>query len=95
MSDWFFSPERKSAEWINRDFLRWFAGVASRRVPSSCFSITSIRTRPYLLPPGARHRFGVNPEIKKDYVEVLMDWSSLDKQRLPRRYSSLAQRCLR
>ena len=46
---------------------------------------------PYLLPPGARHRFGVNPETKEDFLDVLMDWGLLDKQRLPRRYWSLAR----
>jgi arylsulfatase A-like enzyme len=90
VSDWFFSAERKSAERINRDFLQWFA---QRREPGRPFFVflNYLDTHtPYLLPPGARHRFGVNPKKKKEYVEVLMDWSSLDKQRQPERYSRLA-----
>ena len=46
---------------------------------------------PYLLPRAALHRFGVNPERKRDFVKVLMDWSTLEKQRLPRRYANLAR----
>jgi arylsulfatase A-like enzyme len=91
VSDLFFAAERKSAEWINRDFLHWFT---QRREPARPFFVflNYLDTHtPYLLPPGARHRFGVNPKSKKDYVELLMDWSSLDKQRLPKRYSSLAR----
>jgi arylsulfatase A-like enzyme len=91
VSDLFFAAERKSAEWINRDFLRWFT---QRREPARPFFVflNYLDTHtPYMLPPGARHRFGVNPKSKKDYVEVLMDWSSLDKQSLPKRYSSLAR----
>ena len=91
VSDWFFPIERKSAEWINRDFLHWFA---RRREPGRPFFVflNYLDTHtPYLLPPGARHRFGVNPISKTDYMEVLMDWSSLDKQRLSKGYLSLAR----
>jgi arylsulfatase A-like enzyme len=91
VSDLFFSTERKSAEWINRDFLYWFT---HRRDPGRPFFVflNYLDTHtPYLLPPGARHRFGVNPKSKKDYVDILMDWGTLDKQRLPERYLSLAR----
>ncbi len=90
VSDLFFSPERKSAERINRDFLRWFD---LRREPGRPFFVflNYLDTHtPYLLPQGAHHQFGVNPVAKRDYVEVLMEWNSIDKQRLPERYSNLA-----
>jgi arylsulfatase A-like enzyme len=86
----FFAPERKNAATINRDFLHW---LAQRREPGRPFFVflNYLDTHtPYLLPPGARNRFGVKPESKKEYVEVLMDWSTLDKRRLPQRYASLA-----
>ena len=90
VSDWFFAPERKTAERINRDFLHWLAPRRESARPFFVFLNYLDTHTPYLLPPGARHRFGVNPVTKKDYVEVLMEWSSLNKQRLPQRYSSLA-----
>ena len=83
VSDLFFSTERKSAEWINRDFLHWFTHSRDPGRPFFVFLNYLDTHTPYLLPPGALHRFGVNPKSKKDYVDVLMDWSMLDKQRLP------------
>ena len=72
-------------------FLHWFA---QRREPGRPFFVflNYLDTHtPYMLPPGARHRFGVNPETKDDFLDVLMDWALLDKQKLPQRYSSLAR----
>ena len=91
VSRWFFPLERKNAETINRDLLHWFD---RRREPGRPFFVflNYLDTHtPYLLPPGARHRFGVNPKTKKDYAEILMDWGFLDKQRLPRSYSTVAR----
>jgi len=91
VADWFFSDERKSAEWINRDFLHWLTPRREPGRPVFVFLNYLDTHTPYLLPRGARHRFGVNPKTKKDYMEVLMDWSLLNKQRLPQRYWSLAR----
>ena len=91
VSNWFFPVERKSAETINRDFLHWFDQRSRSERPFFVFLNYLDTHTPYLLPPGARHRFGVNPRIKKDYAEILMDWGFLDKQRLPRRYSTVAR----
>ena len=91
MGDWFFSAERKSAEWINRDFLDWFARRREPGRPVFVFLNYLDTHTPYVLPPGARHRFGVNPETKEEFRNVLMDWGVLDKQRLPQRYWSLAR----
>jgi arylsulfatase A-like enzyme len=91
VGDWFFSDERKSAQWINRDFLHWFAQRQAPGRPFFVFLNYLDTHTPYLLPPGARHRFGVNPATKKNYVEALMDWRSVDKHSLPRRYSILAR----
>jgi arylsulfatase A-like enzyme len=90
VSDWFFAPERKTAERINRDSLHWLVPRRESARPFFVFLNYLDTHTPYLLPPGARHRFGVNPVTKKDYVEVLMEWSSLNKKGLPQRYSSLA-----
>jgi arylsulfatase A-like enzyme len=90
VSDWFFSDERKSAERVNRDFLEW---LARRREPGRPFFafLNYLDTHtPYLLPPGARHRFGADPKTKARFRDVLRDWSLLDKLKLPRRYWSLA-----
>ena len=89
--DWFFSAGRKSAEQINRDFLDWFARRREPGRPFFVFLNYFDAHTPYVLPPGARHRFGVNPETKDDFRDVLMDWGVVDKLRLPRRYWSLAR----
>ena len=91
VSDLFFSPERKSAERINRNFLDWLDQRPEPARPFFVFLNYLDSHTPYLLPPGARHRFGANPETRKDFTEILMDWSTLDKQRLPQRYASLAR----
>ncbi len=91
VGDWFFSPERKSAEQINRDFLDWFAERPQPGRPVFVFLNYLDAHTPYVLTPGARHRFGVNPETKAEFRDVLMDWDLLHKQKLPPRYSSLAR----
>ncbi len=91
MSDWFFSAERKSAARVNREFLDW---LARRRQPSRPFfaflNYLDCHT-PYLLPPGARYRFGPEPATQGDALDVLMRWSFLDKLRLPQRYWKVAR----
>ena len=91
VGDWFFADERKSAEWINRDFLDWLARRREPGRPVFAFLNYLDTHTPYLLPPGARHRFGVDPRTKENLLEVLRDWSLLDKRRLPRRYQGLAR----
>jgi arylsulfatase A-like enzyme len=91
VGDWFFADERKSAEWINRDVLNWFA---RRREPGRPFFVflNYLDTHtPYLLPPGARRRFGAGPKSKEKYQEILTDWGLLDKWKLPERYRVLAR----
>jgi hypothetical protein len=66
VGDWFFSGERKRAEQINRDFLDWFARRREPGRPVFVFLNYLDTHTPYVLPPGARHRFGVNPESKAD-----------------------------
>jgi arylsulfatase A-like enzyme len=91
VSQWFFPVERKSAETINRDFIHWFDHRSQADRPFFVFLNYLDTHTPYLLPPGARHRFGVNPMIKKEYADVMMDWGFLDKQKLPRHFSTVAR----
>src|SRR5262249_1039207 len=91
VADWFFSDERKSAEWINRDFLDWLARRREPGRPVFAFLNYLDTHTPYLLPPGARHRFGADPKTRKNFLDVMRDWSLLDKRKLPRRYQSLAR----
>jgi arylsulfatase A-like enzyme len=90
VSDWFFPEERKNAQRINRDVLAWFGKRQEPERPFFVFLNYLDTHTPYLLPPGARHRFGTNPEAKRDYVDILMNWKSLYKHRLPHRYAILA-----
>jgi arylsulfatase A-like enzyme len=87
---WFFADERKSAAWINRDFLDWFDHRPEPGRPSYVFLNYLDTHTPYVIPPGARHRFGANPRLERRFEQVLDDWSLLNKQRLPRRYWKLA-----
>ncbi|HZW29194.1 MAG TPA: sulfatase, partial [Isosphaeraceae bacterium] len=89
VGDWFFRDERKSAERINRDFLDWLDRREAGRPAFMFLNYLDAHT-PYLLPPGARRRFGVAPESRGRFHRTLMDWSLLDKQRLPRSYRKLA-----
>ncbi len=90
VADWFFGDERKSAERINGDFLAWLDRRSEPGRPFFVFLNDLDTHTPYLLPPGARHRFGANPKLEGRFRDLLTDWSLLDKQRLPRRYWKLA-----
>ncbi len=90
LNHWFFT-ERKSAEQINHSFLDWFARRREPGRPVFAFLNYLDTHTPYLLPPGARNRFGVNPKSKEVLHDVLMEWDRLDHRRLPRRYRSLAR----
>src|SRR5262249_37650372 len=46
---------------------------------------------PYLLPPGARHRFGFKPQTLGDSLIIGERWPFVDKLRLPPRYWALAR----
>jgi arylsulfatase A-like enzyme len=89
--DWFFSVERRTAEEINRDFLYWLDRRREPTRPLFVFLNYLDTHTPYLLPPGARHNFGVDPNTNQAFRDVLTDWSLLEKQRLPQRYRRLAR----
>jgi arylsulfatase A-like enzyme len=90
LNDWFFA-ERKSAEQINHGFLDWLDRRREPGRPVFAFLNYLDAHAPYLLPPGARHRFGANPNTRDDFREVLRAWSHLDKRKMPHRYLSLAR----
>ncbi len=91
VSDLFFTPERKTAARINHDFLHWFDQRPEPDRPFFVFLNYLDTHTPYLLPPEARPRFGMNPRSRQDYVDVMMEWGSLNKQKLPQRYKVLAR----
>jgi arylsulfatase A-like enzyme len=89
--DWFFSVERRNAEDINRAFLTWLARRPEPERPIFVFLNYLDTHTPYLLPQGAPHRFGVDPNGNEAFQKVLNDWSVLEKQKLPQRYWRLAR----
>jgi arylsulfatase A-like enzyme len=91
VNKWIYAPDRKTASEVNRDFLHWFAGRREQGRPFFAFLNYLDTHTPYLVPPGARHRFGVDPETKENFRRVLMGWSLIDKQSLPQRYLNLGR----
>jgi arylsulfatase A-like enzyme len=87
---WFFAGERITAAMINRQFLDW---LATRREPERPFFafLNYLDTHtPYILPPGAVHRFGLEPQTLEESLIVFERWPTIDKLRLPPRYLALA-----
>ncbi len=80
------------AESINRNFLDW---LSQRREPARPFfaflNYVDAHSH-YLLPPGARYRFGMYPKTEAD-SQLLIKWGYLDKLKLPPAYITLARDC--
>ena len=88
----FFPREqRKDAGAIHRAFVDWLSQRPEPARPFFVFLNYMDAHSPYVLPPGAAHRFGLRPE-SRDEFQVLNDhWDSIDKRRLPLRYRALAR----
>jgi arylsulfatase A-like enzyme len=82
------TERRKAASSINQEFLGW---LSQRRQPSRPFfaflNYFDAHT-PYLLPAGARYRFGLKPQIESDTLRP-----TLDRLTQPENYETFAQDC--
>ena len=91
----FFPREhRKDAGAINREFVGWLSQRPEPARPFFAFLNYLDAHSPYVLPPGAAHRFGLEPESQDDFQVLNDHWDSIDKLRLPPRYRALAARFL-
>ena len=88
----FFPREqRKDAGAINRAFVGWLSQRPEPARPFFAFLNYLDAHSPYVLPPGAAHRFGLKPESRDDFQVLNDHWDSIDKLRLPPRYRAFAR----
>ena len=88
---WFVINQRKDAASINGAFLNWLAGRREPRRPFFAFLNLLDAHAPYLLPPGAPHRFAKDVATPDEYRAVYELWQDIDKSRLPRPWITLAR----
>jgi arylsulfatase A-like enzyme len=88
---WFVINQRKDAASINRAFLNWLADRREPHRPFFAFLNLLDAHAPYLLPPGAPHRFATDSPTPEEYRAVYELWQDLDKSRLPRSTITLAR----
>ncbi len=88
----FFPREqRKDVGAINRAFVGWLSQRPEPARPFFVFLNYLDAHSPYVLPPGAAHRFGLKPESRDDFQVLNDHWDSIDKLRLAPRYRALAR----
>jgi arylsulfatase A-like enzyme len=90
---WFFAHDRRDAASINRQFLSWLSHRAQPRRPFFAFLNYLDAHVPYVLPEGAWHQFGLQPQTRDEFQVVFDRWLSLDKPRLPQHFRTLARDC--
>jgi arylsulfatase A-like enzyme len=86
------SNSRIDARSINREFLDWLSRRRQPTRPFFAFLNYFDAHSGYMLPPGTPYRFGRPPKTDAD-VQVLVDWFSIDKLKLPPSYLTLARNC--
>jgi arylsulfatase A-like enzyme len=87
----FVINQRKDAASINRAFLNWLDDRRQPHRPFFAFLNLLDAHDPYLLPPGAPHRFVTYSPTLDEYRAVYELWKELDKTRLPRSCITLAR----
>jgi arylsulfatase A-like enzyme len=105
LGSWSFLPGKDSLLWrylandpkidagmINQRFLNWLTQRKQPERPFFAFLNYLDAHTVYLLPPGTPYRFGRPPKTDTD-VQVLVDWSHIDKLRLAPYYRTLARDC--
>jgi arylsulfatase A-like enzyme len=84
--------DKKHAGAINREFVDWLSRRPEPGRPFFAFlNYFDAHTR-YVLPEGAKYRFGLKPETKADF-QLFERWGEIDKTRLPQRYRTLIVDC--
>jgi arylsulfatase A-like enzyme len=81
----------KDAAAINRAFLEWLSLRSEPDRPFFAFLNFIDAHAPYVPPPGARHRFGAEPQTPDERRVVHRMWPLLDKTKLPQSYINLAR----
>ena len=100
-----FLPHKDSPAWrllntdpkidaglINREFLDWLSRRREPARPFFAFLNYFDAHSAYLLPPGTPYRFGRPPKTEAD-VQLLIEWSHIDKSVLSPYYRNLAGDC--
>src|SRR5262249_44439584 len=86
--DLFAAQPKKNAGVINRDFLDWLSRRSAPSRPFFAFlNYVDTHSR-YLLPAGAKYRFGLKPDAPADF-EFFERWGALDKLSAPPHYRTL------
>jgi arylsulfatase A-like enzyme len=83
--------DRKDARVVNREFLDWLTARREPSRPFFAFLNYADAHAPYVLPPGAKYRFGSVPKTPGDFLFLSRDWIDLDKLRLPQPARVLAR----
>jgi arylsulfatase A-like enzyme len=76
--------ERKDAATVNREFLGWLSRRREPGRPFFAFLNYVDAHAPYLLPPGARSRFGPAPMTEAEMRFLGDDWTEANRRRFPR-----------
>ena len=87
----FFAEDRKDAGAINREFVDWLSQRPEPARPFFVFLNYLDAHSPYVLPPGAEHRFGLKPQSRSDLQVINDHWNSIDKLRLSPRVRALVR----
>ena len=88
----FVVADKKYAAAINREFVDWMSRRPEQGRPFFAFlNYFDAHTR-YLLPQGAKYRFGLKPRTQADF-RLFELWRDIDKVSLPQRYRTLIVDC--
>ena len=85
-------PSKMDARSISQRFIDWFAHRRPPGRPFFAFLNYYDAHTAYLLPRGAKYRFGRTPRTQAD-LAVFVSWPDLDKLVLPRHFRELARDC--
>ena len=83
--------DRKDAEVVNGEFLDWLSRRSEPARPFFAFINYVDAHAPYVLPPGARDRFGLVPETEMDFLFLLEGWLQVDKLKISQQGRTLAR----
>jgi arylsulfatase A-like enzyme len=75
--------KRKGAGSVSLPFLDWLEKRRQPARPFFAFLNFYDAHAPYVLPNGARYRFGMRPRLPRDYIFLMEYWESIDKMKLP------------
>ncbi len=83
LSPYVLQFKRKGAGSVSLAFLDWLDKRRQPAHPFFAFLNYYDAHAPYVLPNGARYRFGMRPRLPRDYIFLMEYWESIDKMKLP------------